>query len=307
MKNIFNKLMIMALVAIASLQAEAQVTGCYVPTYQQSQNQWCWATSGAMVYWNYKPGSLSPCTFVNKARDRENSWGIFWIPDCDQLPSSTTSACSSPSVFNYPQYLAGCRGSIADVLGDYGIPSTNVNNSLSAADLTTAMSNRRLCVAGWFWTGGGGHAVVINRYKSGNVSYNDPWTGSAYTVTYNSFKTANGGGNWGQTLRMNNTATYGSIYYRPSDEKSNEAPLAEEVSMTTYPNPTSDNFNIKLSGFNKQDNKVIIMDAVGKVIYSETLKAGDNSTSINVSSWAKGMYFVCINDNPTLVKQFAVK
>jgi hypothetical protein len=49
------------------------------------------------------------------------------------------------------------------------------------------------------------------------------------------------------------------------------------------------------------------MDAVGKVIYCETLKAGDNSTSINVSSWAKGMYFVRINDNPTLVKQFAVK
>jgi hypothetical protein len=286
--------------------AKAQtVTGSYVPTTQQIQSNWCWAGCTEMIYWAYRPGSIAQCTVVNKSKDREQNWFGWW--GCNNLNHSSTSACTSPSTFNSPQSLYGCDGSLSDILNEYSVPNTSFASSLSAATLASNLASRKLMIARWGWNGGGGHVVVINRYKSGYVYFNDPGNNSAKIWTYSTFSNANGSGTWTHTLRMNNASVYGGAYYKAAPEA--PVAIAEETSLSLnlYPNPATDRMNILLNGSKDQDTKVLVTDAVGKVIYRNTLAKEVDHVSLDVSQWTRGIYFVNINGNAQLSKTFSLR
>jgi ELWxxDGT repeat protein len=84
---------------------------------------------------------------------------------------------------------------------------------------------------------------------------------------------------------------------RPSSINS----LELENSITIYPNPTNGNFSIDLSLVNEESN-VQIVDALGRLVYSKTLSAGEVSP-ITLEA-ARGLYIVHITSvNTTVTKK----
>lgn len=303
MKKIIKQIAAITLLFI-SFHSNAQVTGCYVPAYTQSQTQWCWATCGQMLYWSYQPGTISQCTFVQKSVDQEQIlWGVF---GCNNMSHSSTNVCSSPSTFNQPQSLYGCDGSLANVLDQYGIHSHSYGSNISGANLTNYLSDRKLVVARWGWNSGGGHALVVNRYKNGYVYFNNPGDGSANIWTWNKFNTANGLGSWTHSLRMNSAAVYGSSYYRGEGNSKSEE-VATTLSLNCYPNPATDQLNIVLNGERTNETHLIITDAIGKVILDQTYSQDISTIPVQVADWSRGLYFINVNGNTKLTHRISLR
>ena len=84
-----------------------------------------------------------------------------------------------------------------------------------------------------------------------------------------------------------------------SDNESNSK------SVSIYPNPTSGNINVAVNNGNII-NKVFVLDITGKVLMSES--ANSNSVSIDLSSFAKGMYLVkVVTAEDSFVKKVVLK
>lgn len=214
MKKIFTHTLYLLVILFLQQTTFAQTpTGSSVPAFKQEQTQWCWAACGSMIYYVYHTGTISQCAFVRTSQVRGNTISS----DCRYLPSKG-DPCSTPSAFNKPQILFDCYGSIRDVLNSYGISSTRHDYAFSTSQLSSAMGARKMCIAGWGWNGGGGHVVVVNRYKNGNVYLNDPYWG-ARIMTYSNFKRADGQGTWIQTLCMTTAPRYSTPLYRTADAK----------------------------------------------------------------------------------------
>ncbi|PQJ09263.1 hypothetical protein CJD36_018615 [Flavipsychrobacter stenotrophus] len=66
--------------------------------------------------------------------------------------------------------------------------------------------------------------------------------------------------------------------------------IADEASVNVFPNPTSDNAVVEVSGLNDGTNTVELTDITGKVIATEVLVEG--KTVLNVNRLASGIYVV---------------
>ena len=298
MKKIFSYFIFVLVILFSQQKGFSQTTGNYVPAYIQEQSNWCWAACGSMIYWAYKSGSISQCSYVAKSRDQENAL-LF---DCDNLSNSTSSPCTYPSTFNSPQSLYSCGGSNENVFDYYGISSTGYSRAFSTSELTTAMSARKMCLARWGWTSGGGHLVVVNRYKSGNVYFNNPLSG-AVIWSYNTFKTANSRGTWTHTLRMDNAAVYGSVLSRGVPTKSDfpevgpitiipEEIADDRLTLNIYPNPTVENVTVMLGRDRINNSEITIVNVAGVVVYKQSVGKKATNFKINVSQWQSGVYMV---------------
>jgi hypothetical protein len=172
------------------------------------------------------------------------------------------------------------------------------------------MSARKMCIARWGWNSGGGHFVVVNRYKSGNVYFNNPLSG-ATIWSYNTFKTANGSGTWTHTLRMDNAALYGSVLSRgPSKTELPEITLTndadEKMTLNLYPNPAVDNMTILLGKEIADRSEITITNSIGVVVYKQQVGKNMSNIKVNVSKWARGVYMVNVAGT-RITKQFIVQ
>ena len=76
-------------------------------------------------------------------------------------------------------------------------------------------------------------------------------------------------------------------------------------SVNIYPNPTSGRINVVVNNGNNIDD-VFVLDITGKVLMSES--ANSNSVSIDLSSFAKGMYLVkVVTAEDSYVKKVVLK
>ncbi len=312
MKKLFSYSILLLVMLVSQQRTFSQTTGNYVPAYIQEQSNWCWAACGQMIYWAYHSGSIAQCTYVGKSRDQENG-SLF---DCGNLSSSSSSPCTYPGTFNSPQSLYGCNGSNEAVFDYYGISSTGYGHAFSTSELTTAMSARKMCLARWGWNGGGGHLVVVNRYKSGNVYFNNPLSG-AVIWSYNTFKTANGQGTWTNTLRMDGAALYGSILSRTITTKTDDAEDSQSMSaveisienrmmLNVYPNPTVDQVTILFGKERSELSELTIINSLGVVVYKQSIGKKAGNLKVNVSTWARGVYMVKLG-NTGVTKQLIVQ
>lgn len=66
-----------------------------------------------------------------------------------------------------------------------------------------------------------------------------------------------------------------------------------DVIVQVFPNPTEDNFNIKINGI-KENTDVQILDAVGRVVQYKSMIStnGVINQNIDLSQFAKGVYFI---------------
>ena len=103
-------------------------------------------------------------------------------------------------------------------------------------------------------------------------------------------------------ITVSSDATYTA--YFEAGEGIND--VASNVSMSLYPNPANSNVKLDITGVNGNVN-CTILDMSGRVVYSQSINA-EEATTINVSNFAKGAYFVRITNNEfTKVEKLVVR
>jgi hypothetical protein len=72
---------------------------------------------------------------------------------------------------------------------------------------------------------------------------------------------------------------------------------AEVATMRAYPNPASDQLNIKLSNWNGRQ-EIRMTDLSGRVVY--TGETYDDLVTINVSDYNRGLYILTVTDGKSV-------
>jgi hypothetical protein len=258
MKKIF-----LVVVIFVSIGVRSQ-TVLGLQTTIQVQNQWCWSACSNCILKHYGV-TTTQCQLAEYTRTVA-TWNNFGTVDC----------CTNPSgPCNYWNYMWGYAGSIEDLLSQFGsIGVTNISNTISTSAIQTEINNLRPFVIRWGWTSGGGHFIVGEGYDaSNNVYYMNPWPGEGSKVGAYSWVVNDGVHQWTHTQKMITTPTSTSIKQLEAIE-----------SVNVFPNPVTDKINIS----SRYDiTSVQLFDVAGKEIYS-----AKNTNSIDVSAFAKGIYFV---------------
>ena len=188
-----KNLVIGAALALAMPMAMAQWRTLSVPLTTQEHSQWCWAGSSKAVLSYYSANYPSQCQIVNWA------YGLNYA--CGNSTFDWNSAA------NQPNSMYGTPGSVQNILSNWGVPNTAINNYLSWNTVVADINANRPFVIRYGWTGGGGHIMVGRGYETYNgVNYvyiMNPWPGEGQTYrTYASAVSASDH-NWTHTQRMN--------------------------------------------------------------------------------------------------------
>ncbi|MFP5471590.1 MAG: T9SS type A sorting domain-containing protein [Bacteroidia bacterium] len=71
----------------------------------------------------------------------------------------------------------------------------------------------------------------------------------------------------------------------------------QEIILKVYPNPSNSVINISIENWENRTEKTIeITDVFGRIVHSKKLDVKDFSHRVDVSSFAKGLYFVSVKD-----------
>jgi len=93
-------------------------------------------------------------------------------------------------------------------------------------------------------------------------------------------------------FEQNNGYIFASFIYRYSDNVSLSEP--DIIPLSIFPNPTGDIINIESSCFSDRKYDVSLINAIGKLIYSDT-KTGDQFR-LDMSCYPTGIYFLIVKD-----------
>jgi hypothetical protein len=88
----------------------------------------------------------------------------------------------------------------------------------------------------------------------------------------------------------------GNIYRNTTGTLLNADEFDEKNLFIVYPNPASENLNIRFAENNLQDCMVVLCDISGRILYSKSFPAGI-FPSINTDGFAKGSYIVSVMSN----------
>ena len=302
MKNIFTKIWGAAVCLTLSYapsfaQTVTDMHTVNVTAYKQEQTQWCWAATTRMVDWAYSTVTPpSQCTIVNTANNTCDGW---FNVCCGELNGSRPSACTDPLGSNFPNSMYGCNGSLSWLLNNYAGANSTAASSIAYSTVSSNLASKKLMVARWGWTSGGGHFVVIyGNYmlnSTQNVSYANPGSGSKVTETYAYFK-SNSSRTWTHSVTMNG----GSVQRvaqtsTASPVTNNSAVLAKSVSV--YPNPSEGTFQL-LRADAAAPAKITITNALGDVVYETVLPAGKKEATVELKNKLRaGLYLVNMISN----------
>jgi hypothetical protein len=182
-----------AALALSMPLAMAQWRTLSVPLTTQEHSQWCWAGSSKAVLSYYWANYPSQCQIVNWA------YGLNYA--CDNSTFDWNSAA------NQPNSMYGTPGSVQNILANWGVPNTAVNNYLSWSTVVADINANRPFVIRYGWTSGGGHIMVGRGYETYNgVNYvyiMNPWPGEGQTYRTYASAVSDWDHNWTHTQRMN--------------------------------------------------------------------------------------------------------
>ena len=83
--------------------------------------------------------------------------------------------------------------------------------------------------------------------------------------------------------------------------------LANQIAVSLYPNPASDNATLEINGLN-QDAKIVISDLQGRILSQDNINAGTTRYTINVSEMSSGVYYIrIITDNVVSTQKLIVE
>ena len=78
--------------------------------------------------------------------------------------------------------------------------------------------------------------------------------------------------------------------------------LANQIAVSLYPNPASDNATLDINGLN-QDAKIVVSDLQGRILSQDNINAGTTRYTLNVSDMASGVYYIRIITNNVVSTQ----
>jgi len=112
---------------------------------------------------------------------------------------------------------------------------------------------------------------------------------------------------------------FGTNYYRVKQvfkngdfqysEVQSEQYLVDEASITIYPNPVKDVFNLKVGHFSELEGQIRIFSISGQEVASRPLAKGNRNVQINMSKFQNGMYFLILDasNRKVVERQFVVE
>jgi hypothetical protein len=66
--------------------------------------------------------------------------------------------------------------------------------------------------------------------------------------------------------------------------------------ISVYPNPATDMIHITLAGTLINNSNIDLIDAMGKIIFTQTLEQGKDRTQMNIQYYPSGIYFLKLQD-----------
>jgi len=80
--------------------------------------------------------------------------------------------------------------------------------------------------------------------------------------------------------------------------------LRTDISISVYPNPTTDFISLKIESSKVEDMQYTITDFSGRVLQTDNFT--DDIEQINFSNYAAGTYFISVTENNQLIKSFKI-
>lgn len=114
----------------------------------------------------------------------------------------------------------------------------------------------------------------------------------------------------GQVVYTANTGTSGSVLqgiqqpYEILVVTAIEEATRINLSVSAYPNPTTDNLQLKVENENLKDLSYQLYDMQGKLLQSEKLTG--NETQINMNGYVPSTYFVRVINRNQSIKEFKI-
>jgi hypothetical protein len=101
------------------------------------------------------------------------------------------------------------------------------------------------------------------------------------------------------------TMTYNKSGLCEPVKTSSAKSLSKEVLINVYPNPSTSDFNVDLSGFSGDEVTVYVVDFFERTVFEK--KSTDKMISINASNWSSGNYLLLIrtSDGRTAATQIS--
>lgn len=128
----------------------------------QEKSNWCWAASSQSIL-RYFGTSVTQTQFVN------------YVKNSTRAPNLTASDAEAKSGLSH-----------------WRVSSTQTTSYLPFSTIISEIyTYNRPIYAGWSWTSGGGHALVLDGYEDDTtdyVEYMDPGDGGFHMATYSWFK-----------------------------------------------------------------------------------------------------------------------
>lgn len=128
----------------------------------QEKTNWCWAACSQSIL-SYFGTSVTQTAFVN------------YVKNSTTAPNLTATDAEAKSGLSH-----------------WGVSSTQTTSYLSFSTIISEIyNNNRPIYAGWSWTAGGGHALVLDGYDDDTtdyVEYMNPGDGGFHQATYTWFK-----------------------------------------------------------------------------------------------------------------------
>ena len=157
-----KKLSAALLLSLSAFAATVGAANLNLGVRQQEHSNWCWSASSQMVLGWYGR-NYTQCALANYSLGINYACGnntFYW----------NSAANSTNSVANITQLINA---------GGVAAYSTG---ALSQYQLQSKIDANKPFVIAWYWTGGGGHALVMKGYSGNLVYINDPWPGQGQRV-----------------------------------------------------------------------------------------------------------------------------
>ena len=266
----------------------------------------CFAPSNM---WN-TAAELTTATFDWTVNGEETAWRIYvWNATFSQSYDVTAHPATVTGLTQTTDYYA----TVVAVCG--GIIESETSDTVAFTTATcqpvtnVAVSNIAQTSATVSWTGSA--ATYTIEYGQGDFEQGNGTTISDITTTTYNISGLTPDRNYSVYVRANCDATnYSAWSDRVQFRTLEQQGIADVngVNVTIYPNPTTDNTTIALSGVSG-DVTITIVDLSGRTVKTDSMSCdGDCVKTVEVSGLAEGAYFVRVNgEGVNMVKKLVVK
>ncbi|MCC7050218.1 MAG: T9SS type A sorting domain-containing protein [Bacteroidia bacterium] len=136
------------------------------------------------------------------------------------------------------------------------------------------------------------HKIQAAGFSTQNINYAYTYNGTLNSQTLFYLQ---------QTDLDGNTTTYGP-YPLNNPCNNNTTETNNAVNVQVFPNPAKETINIRIRNNKTENTSIQITNAIGQLIYNNTLTLGNEYLTVPVNSWTKGVYFVTVWSNQTAYK-----